>query len=1260
MRLPCVPALLVAVLPALSSCSGVGDIDRTQPNKLDKALLSGEWLYQQTVIDAPYTTGFTFIGEQSERTERLRWDVQENFLVGYRSYALVDGGDVADHVDGTTGGRGVLAVFPILGHFDVQREYNSATGEQTNVIVENAVDHPWYERRYMRVDWSQNLAPSFDFLVGQVQQVPGAHFVQKPGDPEAMVFAERNADGTWREQTVDSSLALTSLDYFDAVHRVFAAPETFALEDWDGSVYDMPACWVYAWLGTQAADCAPAEITIRSAFLRVHDTGYVPLSYPDNEILRDDNGDPIRVDYVDRDSLEPSPDGFIARAPYFDKFGFFRSEREAYDARHGETRAGQVFLINRYALWEDEADCVDPTARVSHAACTVKPIVYYTSPGFPADLRPEAQRTIDEWNTAFRRVVNELKHGGTRSLEDVEDVVILRDNTFAIDAAGVVVDRGQRLGDLRFSMLGYVQNPNGAGLLGYGPSVADPVTGEIVQSSAFQYAAGIEQLAQLGKDVVDYTNDPDRFELVIDGEDVATDVVARRNSRAAVPGPDEARRFARERGNSARAQAIRALGRDQFRRDGGERRARLAAIEGTALAERLATDRLIRAARVAAGEEVHLDDVRGGTSLSPRAWALGAAAHRDKVRRQLLEKRSVTHARFFDTSVVAIAEELKALPAEERYQELRRRIFVSTALHEVGHTLGLRHNFEASTDALNYGRTYWDIKGTGAEPLELPDDAQLAAGLRNHQYASIMDYGSRFMSDLAGLGLYDHAAIAFGYGQLVEVFAREPDENLLEAFDLPTAVRKRHYTRLPATFGGIDGMHDRRLVPYVDVVAQLKGEAPWSLWEVPYRFCSDEYDGATATCATFDEGADAFEIAEAARRRYVEYFPFLSFSRDKRMFNEWDYMVGIQERTFLPMLTQYQNWVFQSFVDEYFYDCLVGDDEDAGCDFADGPDAAHFGLEAVPWTESADGGLPGAAATRLLLDLLGEVIAQPEPGSYAFDAIEGAQLLYAYEEDSLCPPGPAGDDCSAVNVPLGEGRYTESVWDTASGYHFYDRLQMVGSFYDKLVALETAVTSDTYFLGVDAGADVGTFAIGLSLLFPEEIHRLVGGIAAQDYGQFAGVTCDETRTYVPPRLSDTNPSPCANAGTATIVDPATSFTVELYAIWYGMAFLPLGFDLDFNDRMKIWLDGSGEDIDVADESMQVTFANPLNNRVYQATRAGDAATYAPAAALLERAQRFADAWVADPSLENRYRLENIAMTIEDVRGTYALYGSFAF
>ena len=84
--------------------------------------------------------------------------------------------------------------------------------------------------------------------------------------------------------------------------------------------------------------------------------------------------------------------------------------------------------------------------------------------------------------------------------------------------------------------------------------------------------------------------------------------------------------------------------------------------------------------------------------------------------------------------------------------------------HEIGHTIGLRHNFEGSADPLNFFSQYWDVT---------TDDRYQSGATTNNKelrYSSIMDYHQRFNSDFGGVGIYDKAAIAFGYGQLVEIF----------------------------------------------------------------------------------------------------------------------------------------------------------------------------------------------------------------------------------------------------------------------------------------------------------------------------------------------------------------------------------------------------------------------------------------------------------------------------------------------------------
>ena len=78
-----------------------------------------------------------------------------------------------------------LAAFKIEKHFDIRRDYNPATGEEQNVLVENDTDTRWYERKYMRVDWSKNLLPGYygqtfdlDELLGNWKREPADLYVQ--------------------------------------------------------------------------------------------------------------------------------------------------------------------------------------------------------------------------------------------------------------------------------------------------------------------------------------------------------------------------------------------------------------------------------------------------------------------------------------------------------------------------------------------------------------------------------------------------------------------------------------------------------------------------------------------------------------------------------------------------------------------------------------------------------------------------------------------------------------------------------------------------------------------------------------------------------------------------------------------------------------------------------------------------------------------------------------------------------------------------
>ena len=71
-------ALALATFGAFG-CVGEDDIDRTQPNRLPKAMFQGAWYVRSTVIGVPGTSAVGFIGSTGTM-EKIRWEIQKECL----------------------------------------------------------------------------------------------------------------------------------------------------------------------------------------------------------------------------------------------------------------------------------------------------------------------------------------------------------------------------------------------------------------------------------------------------------------------------------------------------------------------------------------------------------------------------------------------------------------------------------------------------------------------------------------------------------------------------------------------------------------------------------------------------------------------------------------------------------------------------------------------------------------------------------------------------------------------------------------------------------------------------------------------------------------------------------------------------------------------------------------------------------------------------------------------------------------------------
>lgn len=896
------------------SCTSERDpIDRTQPNQLPKSFFVGEDLlgtqddpefwFQGTLVDVGYGASQSglFTSTYAQPMSRIKWVIQEDTLVARLTYERIDGSDGKGAGAASRDGQ-VVAAYRIVSHFDVRRAYNSVTGEEMNVLEENTVDRPWYEREYIRVDWSQNLSSdayeldtlSMLGIYGGIQYTGFDYYVNDPTDPNAPVFAPDEG-------------------YLDITNRAYAAPGSIDLSHLGWGIDSFPSCWLPNDFmgGTEpVGNCNPVELTIRNSFRKVVDHDYQPMDW----------------------------DGYR-----FQAYGAFTTDRRGYDRRYGMSDEDWHRFISRYDIWQRSHYYSDPVAMTGAVECftdatpyggdanrdenndgtadecasvgngsqcdtfsqkctlpyrqrELRPMVwYYTKESHPDYFDPTFE-AAGQWDAAMRVAVSSARYaecvstGGeaaacraqypvpTGQQSDNDDLLNLvkevddcrygkayagQDCNSVADQVGN--DRGYdaeiialakmdemvilchspvtaadpaacgaegldvRMGDLRYHQINVIPHPQSPSPWGIYTDSHDPLTGETIAASVNVWSHVNDLWAQQVVDKLRYIFGEITTEEITDGEYIDNWVAANQASMGGgiLPGlsRDEAeRRVASVAGASVeKMHNVRAnLRGTDIARQVKEKRQQLAGVRADALQNpsqaavyETRRQRAVNTNTEAALNTAQMQQLAGVQGLpvstamkfsSPlqgnhpglirdieRLTHLGHAEHHTCMRYEAPSPTSlrglgeVLQRKFgsFDANQSS-DEQLSRMEAMHSY--LKRQAHFSVILHEMGHSMGERHNFVSSSDAMNFRPQYWQLrtknKSVTTDCTSLVADGATCVGPRYFDpvsteeqqqliwmfmHSSVMDYAGEATQDLLGLGAYDFAAVRMFYADVVSV-----------------------------------------------------------------------------------------------------------------------------------------------------------------------------------------------------------------------------------------------------------------------------------------------------------------------------------------------------------------------------------------------------------------------------------------------------------------------------------------------------------
>ncbi len=1235
MRSACWQVVLVllvasATIAAMGCAKDPKTVSRVSSDAIAKSDLAGEWYYLQTVVDVPAGTPYTFAGDQS-KLSKIVWRVDEDELIAQRSYEvtahLPEGADDPD-----SSNRVIVAMFRIVSHFD-PGPVQTIDGETTN--GEDTDGRPWFAREFIRVDWTKNLVEDGQFMTinralhgltvessrrgelapfGTVLAQDGKEHVNYIDVVNRMIVKPASVEiadfGDLPTCLVTSNNPQLCGDAEISVRNSFRKAED---HDYQPVIYTNDRAKRFGFFVAERSEASQdygVIETVNYRFAQRHniwqkshrsDEAGKPILCTEDAQCSNGRGSVCDQDYGRaHGSYDPQSHDPVGRCTIAFRDREVRPIVYYMSANHPAELAADADSIA--ASWNRAF--VDTVSSLRENECAAQ----------------KGKQCAEE-----------------RDRKDHQKIFYVCTTPVAADAPEVCGQEGLSpgRGDLRYNQIAWVDEDEG-GPLGYAPGQSDPETGETIMGNVIVNGSAIARFASYGRSVVRLLkSDVTRADAHLEGSYIAGWAKAARERVSANAGSNGAIDHTIEMtpeilagdvaamdfawaqsgvlqaapGTIVEAQAAFKLAREALEQNGAFGKGN--ALGNARVKRLLDTDieELMLAPELRLGAGLYPSDGLDKSALdaaSPlRGMSLDSLRAIERARQIILEQAGYYDADFQEEGIIGLALEIYALAGKakgaiewygKKYmlteegalkdkvagQMIVEAMYHGLTLHGLGHSLGLRHNFSGSYDAVNYGTEYWELRDDGNLMPRLWDKVspqEMAGRIHEHQYSSVMDYSNNFLvSHENGLGHYDIAAIKLGYGDLVEVFSSVPSTNKTKiselanmqgrgwpvSFDFQAAAGPSAYayTDWPSLVGGRNNLEARSDVPYTQLgsppslIAQgiddklVDGEGRPA---VPYMFCSDEQVDLTPECMRYDAGADPFESVQSIVDAYSYYYPFVDLRLPRFSADFGNTVRPIHGRYFEKIKRAHQRYAL--------YRAIFRD---------------SFNLQADDaFWQSPSGMGAWSAATAMGFKLLKQVVTTPAPGAYSqITREDGVPLLVS--DDAVADVNDAVSSVSEL-----DGRVLNLSWDNAT----------VAYFGDKAYAIMTLADPKTYLIRTDNDNDIGRYELSYAATFGPSVHALFRSLLSEDWLAAAPRLVDGKVTY--PELAEL----ATRTMDGTPLLPNVSFPVQLYAAVFGIAYLPQTAGQDFLNSARVWV---GDELNVDPSKTLVSFTNPYDELTYHA------------------------------------------------------------